>query len=78
VSNPKLIPDTPDGRLEHLIEECAEVIQAVQKLKRFGSEVHEFEGVAYDNVENLRNELMDLEDAVARVRLSNLALRPSC
>lgn len=77
MSHPGLIPDTAEGRLEHLIEECSEVILAVQKLKRFG-ETHAFGDVRYDNVVHLRNELMDLEAAIARVRLTHIALRASC
>lgn len=75
MSHPKLIPDTYVGRLEHLIEECAEVIAAAQKLKRFGEPIHSFEGVVYDNLEHLRNELMDLDDAIQRLRLVKMELR---
>ncbi len=78
MAHPKLIPDTYIGRLEHLIEECAEVISAAQKLKRFGEDVHEFEGVSYDNLEHLRNEIMDLDDAIGRLRLVKIELRASC
>lgn len=65
--NPRYLPTTPEGRLEHVIEECAEVIKAAQKLKRFGPSPAVIDGVAYNNLLHLVRELRDLSQTIARV-----------
>ena len=69
----RLLPTTREGKLERLIEECAEVIQAVQKLKRFGPGPNVFDGKEYpDNIERLHEEMRDLEHAMSSVRCCDL------
>lgn len=70
--NEKFLPTTRLGKLDRLIEECAEVIQAAQKLKRFGGDVHVVDGVEYDNIEKLHAEMRDLEYALSTVRCIDL------
>ncbi len=69
----RLLPTTREGRLARLTEECAEVIKAVSKGQRFGWELHSFEGVEYDNITRLHEELVDLEHAIVAVRNIDLA-----
>lgn len=64
----KLLPVTTDEVLDHVQEECAEVILAIAKLRRFGPDPHEYAGVAYDNLNALRDEIADLGEALTRVR----------
>ena len=64
----RLLPATPSGKLDRLVEECAEVIKAVQKGRRFGWTQHTYDGVAYDNATELEEELKDLEHAISSVR----------
>lgn len=68
----RYIPDTPQGKLDHLEEECAEVIKAVCKLRRFGAQPHSVDGVSYDNLAHLRAELEDLNRAIIAVEVALL------
>lgn len=70
--NEKYLPTTRLGKLERLIEEASEVILAAQKLKRFGHGEYVIEGVHYDNIGALQNEMADLDDAMSRVRCIDL------
>ena len=63
----RLLPTTREGKLDRLIEECAEVIKAVTKGRRFGWwPPHSFDGVEYDNITHLEEELKDPEHASVR------------
>lgn len=69
----RYLPTTREGKLERLIEECAEVIQAAQKLKRFGPGPNVVNGVEYpDNIERLHDEMQDLDHALSQVRCIDL------
>jgi hypothetical protein len=63
---PDLLPITIEGKLDHIIEEAGEVIKAYIKRKRFGSLATDpFTGTKYDNDADLRNEILDLRNAIA-------------
>ncbi len=68
---PEYEPQTPVQRLGYLIEECGEVLAAAGKILRRGySSVNpelppEFQET---NAQWLKRELLDLEDAIQRVR----------
>lgn len=68
--DPKLLPRSREGKLDRLIEECAEVIKCVCKLRRFGTTVHVHEGIEYDNLADLEREIEDLEHAIRAVKAS--------
>lgn len=72
MADARFLPTTRIGKLERLIEECAEVIIAAQKLKRFGTDIHVVDGVEYDNITKLHDEMQDLEGAMASVRCVDL------
>ena len=73
MANPSFFPDTVDGKLDHVVEECAEVILAAQKFKRFGPGAKLYyldpvQGpmiVKYDNKADL---LSEIDDAIAAMR----------
>lgn len=65
--NNDLLPQSFEGKLAHVIEECAEVTKAIIKLKRFGDEPHAYGGVIYDNIGDLRREVADLRAALTRL-----------
>ena len=50
--------DQMDSAL-HLIQELSEVQKAITKLLMFGERPY-FQGVQYDNIEDIRNELEDV------------------
>jgi len=52
---------------EHqLIEECSEVIKSLCKLMRFGVTATDFKtGKVYNNLQDCRNEIKDIEAAIA-------------
>lgn len=56
--DPNLLPTTEDGMLDHIVEECSELIKAVIKIKRFGLD-------SRSNHADLVNEASDVEDSVA-------------
>lgn len=56
-------PTTLNGMLTHLTEECAEVIQTVSKIQRFGLFSHHPERPDETNVQQLAREMTDLKDA---------------
>lgn len=65
--NLKKLPDTLDGRMDHVIEEASEVIKVMMKIRRFGWEETECDGVKYDNKADLMSELRDLRTAISRL-----------
>lgn len=64
-----------DYMLTVLIEECAEVIQAASKCKRFGSDNH-FEGYG-NNRERLSSEIGDLLGVIGSLPLDHSAVESS-
>jgi NTP pyrophosphatase (non-canonical NTP hydrolase) len=62
----KMIPDTKTEALTLLTEECAEVIQAISKISRFGADTINSE-TGISNNAALRKELADL---LATIRLA--------
>lgn len=56
--SPKHLPTTYEGKLDHIIEECSEVIKVVLKIKRFG-----LTSEGYDNLSNLIDEVEDVVKA---------------
>lgn len=50
---------------DQLIEECAELIQALSKLKRFGyTAVDPFTGKQYDNIKQCLAEIKDVKESI--------------
>lgn len=63
-----LLPTSFEGRLSRLVEECGEVLQAVGKIQRFGREAQDpVTKIKYDNVADLRQELVDLKDSIKQI-----------
>lgn len=66
MKRPELRPKHFDGKISKVIEECGEVLQNIGKYQRHGAyatdpsnnEIH------YDNINPLKDELLDLQDAV--------------
>lgn len=56
--SPKHLPTTYEGKLDHIIEECSEVIKVVLKIKRFG-----LISEGYNNLGNLIDEVDDVKKA---------------
>jgi len=57
-------PRTVDDKLDHLIEECAELIQECAKAKRFGiGNHHPDDPEKTSNGLRMRNELLDIISA---------------
>ena len=66
MANPQFFPDTVDGKLDHVIEECAEVILAGMKAKRFGMDNrHPTNPFVRSNREDL---LLEIQDAIAAMQ----------
>lgn len=60
------LPNTLEGKLIHVVEECAEVTKCITKIQRFGLHSrHPKKKV--DNVEALRAEVQDLKRAWLRL-----------
>ena len=57
--------------LDCLAEECAEIIQILMKIKRFG-----FINDEYNNIEQLNNEMYDVEERIKEVRDIISDMRP--
>ena len=63
-----LLPKTPEGRIDHVVEECGEVLKAIGKLRRFGARATDQQtGITYDNIGKLGLELLDLRRAIDMV-----------
>ncbi len=64
----ELLPDGLDGKLIHVEEECAEVLQEVCKMRRFGPESeHPREPEKGTNRKRLLREMSQLRDAINRL-----------
>lgn len=73
----ELLPDGLDGKLIHVEEECAEVLQDVCKLRRFGPDNwHPREPEKGTNRERLLREMGQLRDAIDRLEEELLPPRP--
>ena len=56
---------------DKLIEECAELIQALCKFKNFGPQITDpITGVYYNNLLQIKSEIADVECAIARLQNS--------
>lgn len=60
MTKPKYLPHTYEGKLIHLVEECAEVQKAVTKIQRFGLENYNPD-TKIQNSDKLFQEMKDLE-----------------
>jgi hypothetical protein len=69
MANPRLLPETLEGKLDHVLEECAEVTKDICKARRFGWAPTEYDGVKYDNTANLLSEMRDLHLALHRLEI---------
>lgn len=65
---PDLLPRGFIGKLDHVQEECAEVIKAISKLRRFGYEATDPQtNITYNNVTDVRDEMRDAIGAMVRL-----------
>jgi hypothetical protein len=64
------LPDGLDGKLVHVIEECAEVIQEACKVQRFGPNSHHPRDETRErNRDRLRRECDQLREAIERLEV---------
>jgi hypothetical protein len=64
------LPDTLEGKVVHVQEECAEVIQAACKIQRWGWDaINPDSASLLTNAERLVLELRDLRLAIERLEL---------
>lgn len=64
------LPNTYDEALTRIIQEAAEVIQAVTKLQQYGFVATDNKtGITYDNVVAMLSEFNDLEHAINTIRV---------
>lgn len=62
------LPDGLDGKLVHVAEECAEVIQEICKVQRFGpNSFHPRDATQERNRDRLRRECDQLLEAIERL-----------
>ena len=61
-----LLPTTFDGKLDKVVEEAGEFLQAFGKYRRFGATPVDIKtDIKYDNIADMYRELQDLQMAVA-------------
>lgn len=60
------LPDTLEGKLIHVVEECAEVTKCITKIQRFGLH-NRHPKKTVNNVEALRAEVQDLKRSWLRL-----------
>ena len=61
----RLLPQTYEGKLDHIIEEASEVIKEAIKIRRFGPfSYHPDDPKREANIVRLQYEVIDLKDAV--------------
>ena len=71
-----LLPTDFDGAVARLVEDCGEILQAVGKMQRFGITACDPKtGKLYDNLEDLKGEMLDVEHAIGEVRRFALTVR---
>ena len=64
-----LLPKTYEGALTRVVQEAAEVIQAITKLQQYGSVATDQKtGISYNNVMDMLTEFNDLEHAMTVIR----------
>lgn len=68
----RYLPQTLDGKLTKVVEECAEVTKTICKAQRFGLVPHFADGCAYDNRADIMRELADLRAAMIALEVSLL------
>ncbi len=63
----RYLPTDQDSMLTHVVEECAEVIQAAMKIQRFGWANGHPDKLGHNNTEELLGEISDLKQAIYRL-----------
>jgi NTP pyrophosphatase (non-canonical NTP hydrolase) len=68
MKRPDLLPVTFEGKVGKVIEEAGEVLQAIGKAQRHGWQAEDpVTGIKYDNLSDLKNELLDLQHSIQQV-----------
>ena len=70
MSDPRYYPKDGDitGMCDHVIQECAELIVAVTKLKLFGQHAQDpYTGIVYNNAADVISEHADVDMAMTRL-----------
>jgi NTP pyrophosphatase (non-canonical NTP hydrolase) len=63
-----LLPQTFEGKLSRLVEECGETLQVIGKIQRFGNNpIDKVTQTRYHNFADLKSELTDLKHAIAQI-----------
>ena len=69
MKRPELKPQFFEGKIDKLVEECGEVLQAIGKYRRHGAFVTDPSDSTkhYNNIKSLEVELHDLQDAIVEL-----------